>query len=60
MPTLSNFPVTISGVDLEKEFQTMPAIFNLADFIKIGVLAFVFVFLANRALTMAGLAQYKA
>lgn len=38
----------------------MPAFLNVADFLKIGILAFLFVWLANRALTAAGLAQYKA
>lgn len=38
----------------------MPAFFNLVDFLKIGVLAFVFIFLVNRVLTASGLAQYKA
>lgn len=38
----------------------MPALFNVADFLKIGVMAFVFVFLANRVLTASGLEQFKA
>lgn len=38
----------------------MPPIFNVADFLKIGVLAFIFVFAANRVLTKAGLEQFKA
>ena len=38
----------------------MPKIFNVADFVKIGVLAFVFIWLVNRGLTKAGLSQFKA
>jgi len=38
----------------------MPAMFNVADFLKIGVMAFVFVYLANRILTASGLEQFKA
>lgn len=38
----------------------MPKIVNVSDFLKVGVMAFLFIFLANRTLTMAGLAQYKA
>lgn len=38
----------------------MPAIFNVADFIKIGVIAFLFVFIANRVLEKSGLGQFKA
>jgi len=38
----------------------MPAIVNISDFIKVGVMAFVFIFAANRLLEKAGLAQYKA
>ena len=38
----------------------MPAIFNLADFLKIGILAFVFVFVANRVLEKTGLGAFKA
>lgn len=38
----------------------MPAIFNVADFLKIGVLAFIFVFAANRILAKAGLSEFKA
>lgn len=38
----------------------MPAIFNVADFIKIGVIAFVFIFAANHILAKAGLEQFKA
>lgn len=32
--------------------------FNVADFIKIGLIAFVFLFIANKALTKFGLGQY--
>lgn len=38
----------------------MPKIVNVADFIKIGVIAFVFIFAANYILTKAGLEQFKA
>lgn len=38
----------------------MPAIFNVADFLKIGVMAFVFVFVANRVLDKTGLGQFRA
>lgn len=38
----------------------MPPIFNVADFLKIGVLAFIFVFAANRILAKAGLSDFKA
>lgn len=38
----------------------MPAIVNVGDFIKIGVIAFLFIFAANYALTKAGLDQFKA
>lgn len=38
----------------------MPEIFNLADFLKIGVMAFVFIFIANRVLARTGLDAYKA
>lgn len=37
----------------------MPAIFNVADFLKIGVLAFVFIFIANRVLDKTGLGQFR-
>ncbi len=36
----------------------MPKLFNVADFLKIGVIAFLFIFLANMALKKAGLSQY--
>jgi hypothetical protein len=36
----------------------MPKIFNVADFIKIGVIAFAFIFIANYALKRAGLSQF--
>ena len=38
----------------------MPKIFNVADFVKIGVLAFVFIWLVNRGLDKAGLSNFKA
>lgn len=38
----------------------MPAFFNVADFLKIGIMAFVFVFIVNRVLAHTGLEQYKA
>lgn len=36
------------------------AIINVPDFLKVGVMAFVFVWLVNRGLTAANLTQYKA
>lgn len=38
----------------------MPPIVNVADFIKIGLIAFAFIWLANKGLKMAGLAAYTA
>jgi hypothetical protein len=38
----------------------MPTFINVADFLKIGILAFVFVFVANRILEKTGLGQFKA
>lgn len=38
----------------------MPAVVNVADFIKIGLIAFVFVFAVNYGLTRLGLDQFKA
>jgi len=38
----------------------MPAIVNLGDFIKVGVIAFVFIFAVNYALDKAGIPQFKA
>jgi hypothetical protein len=38
----------------------MPAFVNPADFIKIGVIAFVFILGANYALRKAGLEQFTA
>jgi hypothetical protein len=38
----------------------MPKIFNPADFVKIGVYAFAFIFIANRALDKFGMSQFKA
>lgn len=38
----------------------MPPIFNVSDFLKIGVMAFVFIFAANWVLTKTGLDQFKA
>lgn len=38
----------------------MPAFLNVADFLKVGILAFVFVWAANRILTHVGLEQFKA
>lgn len=38
----------------------MPAIVNVGDFIKIGLIAFVFIFMANYALDKAGLTNFKA
>ena len=37
----------------------MPAIFNVADFLKIGILAFVFIFIANRVLDKTGLGAFR-
>lgn len=33
---------------------------NVADFVKVGVMAFIFIWLANRALSKVGMEQYKA
>jgi hypothetical protein len=38
----------------------MPPIVNVGDFIKIGLIAYAFIFAANYALTKAGLDQFKA
>jgi hypothetical protein len=38
----------------------MKAIFNPSDFIKVGLMAFVFIWLANMGLKSAGLTQYQA
>lgn len=38
----------------------MPAMFNVADFLKVGIMAFVFIYIANRALTAGGFEQFKA
>jgi hypothetical protein len=38
----------------------MPAYVNIKDFIKVGIIAFVFIFGMNYALTKAGLEQFKA
>ena len=38
----------------------MPAIVNLGDFIKVGVIAFVFIFAVNYALDKVGIPQFKA
>jgi hypothetical protein len=38
----------------------MSEILNPADIIKIGLMAFIFIWLANRGLAMAGLSQYQA
>ena len=35
----------------------MPAYFNVADFVKIGVLAMIFIWLANKGLRKMGLDQ---
>lgn len=32
---------------------------NVADFVKIGLMAFIFIWLANRALSKVGMDQYK-
>lgn len=37
----------------------MPAIFNPVDFLKIGVMAWAFIFLVNKGLDKAGLTQFK-
>lgn len=36
----------------------MPAIVNVADFIKIGVIAYVFIWLVNKGLAKIGASQY--
>lgn len=38
----------------------MPSLFNPADFVKIGIMAFVFIWAANKALDKVGLSQFKA
>lgn len=38
----------------------MPAYFNVADFIKIGLMAMVFIWLANRGLSILGLDTFQA
>jgi len=38
----------------------MPPIFNVADFVKIGIIAVVFIWLANKGLRMAGLDNLTA
>lgn len=38
----------------------MPAFLNIPDLIKVGVLAFIFVFVVNRVLDKTGLGQFKA
>ncbi len=38
----------------------MPPIVNVGDFIKIGLIAFVFIFAANYALDKVGFPQFKA
>lgn len=37
----------------------MPAIVNPIDFLKIGIMAFVFIFAMNYALDKAGFSQFK-
>lgn len=36
----------------------MPPIVNIADFVKIGVIAFVFIWLVNKSLAKIGAEQY--
>lgn len=36
------------------------AMFNVADFVKIGVLAFIFIFIVNRGLDKMGLGAFQA
>jgi len=38
----------------------MPEYVNIKDFIKVGLIAFAFIFAVNYALTKAGLEQFKA
>lgn len=38
----------------------MPALVNVADFVKIGIIAFVFIFAANYALRKTGFEQFTA
>lgn len=38
----------------------MPAIVNIPDAIKIGAMAFAFIWLANKGLTKLGMGQFKA
>ncbi len=37
----------------------MPAIFNIGDFLKIGVFTLIFIWLADKALGKMGLDSYK-
>ncbi len=38
----------------------MPEIVNVTDFLKVGIMAFVFIFIANRILARTGFEAYKA
>jgi hypothetical protein len=38
----------------------MKAVLNVADFVKIGLMAFIFIWLMNQALSAAGLSSYEA
>lgn len=37
----------------------MPGFVNIPDFIKIGLMAYAFIWLANRALSKVGMDQYR-
>jgi len=37
----------------------MPAYFNVADFVKIGVMSIIFIWLANKGLEMINLPNFK-
>jgi len=39
--------------------MSLPAVVNVSDFIKVGLIAFLFIWAANYALTKAGLDQFK-
>lgn len=38
----------------------MPKIVNVADFIKVGLMAYAFIWIANRGLDKVGLGQFKS
>lgn len=38
----------------------MPSFLNVADFVKVGILAFIFIFFANKILDKFNLSEFKA